>query len=479
MKSFTDRALNIAQTKGAKYCDIRIVETKNEGIQIKNGHLGGLTQEKTLGFGIRVIVNGAWGFASSSDLTYQEIENITAQACEIAKASSLLMDKPVILSEDPSYTDFWQTPFQINPFKVSLEDKLKLLYEIDAILSKDKRITSTYSSLRFKNEHKWFASSEGSYIEQNILRSGGGYSCTASGNGDSQIRSYPASFGGQFKSMGYELIESLRLLENAEGTREEAISLLTADPVPKGEKDIILMGNQMVLQIHESVGHPTELDRVLGFEANYAGTSFATTEKLHTFRYGSDIVNLVADNTVPTGLATQGYDDDGVQAKRWHIVKDGILSGYMTNRETACAAGEDESKGCNRAEGFQNIPITRIANLSLMPGTDTLESLIEGIDDGILMDTNKSWSIDQRRLNFQFGCEIAWEIKKGKLGRILKNPVYQGITPEFWASCDGIANYEHWDLWGVMNCGKGQPGQTNYMSHGSSPARFRSVSLGG
>ncbi|MDH4128164.1 MAG: TldD/PmbA family protein, partial [Spirochaetota bacterium] len=346
MRSFTNRALNTAQIKGATYCDIRIVEMKREIIQVKNGSLGQLIQRTTLGFGIRVIVNGSWGFASSSELNIEEIDKITTFACEIAKASSMIMKNPVKLTNEPIYTDFWQTPFQINPFKVPLEEKLKLLYEIDAILNGNEKITSTFSTMDFMNEHKWFASSEGSFIEQNILRSGAGFSCTAVGNNDSQIRSYPENFGGQYKSMGYELIKGLNLIEKAERTRNEAVSLLTAEPSPKGKKDLVLMGNQMVLQIHESVGHATELDRVLGYEANYAGTSFATIDKLNNFCYGSEIVNLVADNTVPTGLSTQGYDDDGVKAKRWDIVKDGILSSYMTNRETANEIDQTESMGC-------------------------------------------------------------------------------------------------------------------------------------
>jgi TldD protein len=234
----------------------------------------------------------------------------------------------------------------------------------------------------------------------------------------------------------------------------------------------------MVLQIHESAGHASELDRVLGYEANYAGTSFLTTEKLGNFRYGSDIVNLVADTTVPTGLATMGYDDDGVAAQRWHIVRNGILSGYMTNRETAGAVGQARSRGCNRADSWSSPPITRIANLSLMPGTWKLADLIADTEDGLLMSTNRSWSIDQRRLNFQFGCEIGWLIRHGKLAGVVKNPSYQAITPQFWGSCDAICDHEHWDLWGVVNCGKGQPTQISEMSHGAAPARFRGVTVG-
>jgi len=256
------------------------------------------------------------------------------------------------------------------------------------------------------------------------------------------------------------------------------VALLTAPECPGGQKDLIINPNQLFLQIHESVGHPTELDRVMGMEANFAGTSFVTTEKLNKLQYGSEIVNIVADSTIPGGLATQGYDDDGVAAQRWHLIKNGLFTGYLTNRETAHIIGEERSKGCNRADGWNRLPIIRMTNISLMPGDWTLDDLIADTDDGILIDCNKSWSIDDKRINFQFATEIAWEIKNGKKGQILKNPTYQGKTTEFWNSCDAICDDDHFVLWGTANCGKGQPGQTASMSHGCPPARFKNVTVG-
>jgi TldD protein len=471
-------AIDTARQQGATYADIRIIETAREALSVRNGAIGEVTQTEDLGFGVRVIAQGAWGFACSPRLTKEEIERTAARAVEIARASAMAKQSDVRLAHEPAHRDTWCTPYTLNPFKVSQDEKLALLFKIDEILRRRPEIKVALASLDFLREKQWFANSEGSLIYQDLIRSGGGYSATAVGNGDSQTRSFPMSFGGQFKSGGYELITALRLVENAERIRDEAIALLTAEPCPSKTTDLILGNEQLVLQIHESVGHANELDRVLGWEANYAGRSFNTIDHLGSFRYGSDIVNLVADTTVPGGLATFGYDDDGVAAQRWHVVKDGIFTGYFETRDTAPFVDHGRSNGCNRAEGWKNIPITRIPNLSLMPGTWTLEELIADTRDGILMDTNRSWSIDQLRLNFQFGCEIAYEIKNGKLGKMLKNPNYCGLTPEFWRSCDAICNHDHWDLMGVANCGKGQPGQTAEMSHGSAPARFRNVRVG-
>lgn len=478
MKDLLDLAVDTAIRAGASYCDIRIIDSRSEGISTRNGEVSRLGQGQSLGFGIRVLAKGAWGFASSEVMTTQEVARVARLAVEIAEASAFVTKDPVCLAYESAAVDFWQTPFVIDPFSVPLGEKLDLLFEVDQILRKDPRIRAAEGHMNFERHHKWFSSSEGAMIEQVLLSSGAGIEATSVENGEMQKRTYPASFRGQYKSMGYELIPALGLKDNAERVREEAIALLSAPQCPQGTQDLILHGSQMVLQIHESVGHASELDRVLGMEANYAGTSFATTEKLGEFRYGSEIVNIIADSTVPTGLATFGYDDDGVAAQRWPIVKNGILQGYMTNRELAHVIDRQRSWGCNRADGFKNLPIVRIANLSLMPGDWEWDDLLADSDGAIYMENNKSWSIDQRRLNFQFGCEIAWEVKGGKLGQMYKNPTYQDITPRFWGACDAICNEKYWDLWGVVNCGKGQPGQRAVMSHGSSPARFRSVNVG-
>ncbi|MDI6732531.1 MAG: TldD/PmbA family protein [Planctomycetota bacterium] len=479
MKELCNVALDTAKNLGATYADIRIINFRTEDIQVRNGKAGGFEQSESLGAGIRVIANGAWGFACTGKLTQEEIVRTTTLAVEIARASAILKKEDIQLTKEKTYVDFWQTPFVIDPFAVSKDEKLDLLFRIDAILRKHKSIKEAFSSMSFRREHQHFANSEGSFIEQILLRSGGGYSATAVGNGDTQTRSFPASFRGQYCSMGYELIKSLPLIENAERIRSEAVALLKAPLCPSGKKDLILGGAQLVLQIHESVGHPTELDRVLGMEESFAGRSFLTTEKYGSnYKFGSAIVNIVADGTVPGGLATFGYDDDGVRAQRWHLVQNGIFSGYQTNRELALKVAEGTSRGCCRADGFARIPMIRNNNISLMPGTWELDDLIKDTKDGIYMDVNKSWSIDQMRLNFQFGCEIGWEIKNGKKTRMVKYPNYQGITPEFWASCDAICNDKYWVLWGVPSCGKGEPVQTAEMSHGCSPTRFRQVTVG-
>lgn len=478
MKQLAQRAVETAKVRGASYADCRIILTNEQYLSVQNGRIGAMGLSEDIGFGIRVIADGAWGFACSPNANPEEIDRVAALAVRVAKASAKLKRNDVRLAPEPVVDERWQTPIVEDPFSVSLEEKLALLYELDKILRADKRIITAEGTLAFKSEHQWMATSEGSFIDQLLIRSGAGYSATAVGNDEVQVRSYPNSFRGQYMSLGYELVRGLHLLDNAERVREEAIELLTAPTLPPGKRDVIIDGSQMALQIHESVGHATELDRVLGMEANYAGMSFATTEKLGNFRYGSDQVNLVCDTTAPGGLATIGWDDDAVRAQRWHLVKNGQFVGYQFNRELAHTIGASRSSGNNRAEGWSNIPIVRITNLSLMPGSFELGDLLADTEGGLWLETNRSWSIDQWRLNFQFGVEAAWEIKGGKKGQLYKNANYQGITPQFWGSCDGIANEKSWVLWGVHNCGKGQPGQTAEMSHGAAPTRFRGVTVG-
>jgi TldD protein len=478
MKTLCEMALSAALKAGADWADVRVIHLETQDVQTRNGQLSALYEDIDIGVGIRVLVRGAWGFAALSGFDKSGIEHTAQHAVRIAKASASCNQGQVQWAKEPAYKDFWQTPVTIDPFKISVEEKLELLLQCDKILRKDERVRVVDGSLSAKREHQFYANTEGARIEQSLVRTGAGYTATAVEGTETQVRSYPMSHGGSYLGQGWEMVMAMDLPGNAERVREEVVQLLTAPQCPSGRKDIVLLPRQLVLQIHESVGHATELDRVLGYEANYAGTSFATTDKLNTFRFGSEIVNLVADGTVPGGLATAGYDDDGVRQGRWHIVQDGLLTGYMTNRELAHRIGEEKSRGCNRAEGWCNLPITRINNLSLMPGQSSYEDLISGIEDGIVMDANKCWSIDQQRLNFQFGCEIGWRIRDGKVAEIVKNPSYQSITPEFWGACDAIGDPSQWELVGVANCGKGQPAQTAEMSHGSSPARFRQIEVG-
>ena len=478
MRTLAERAVETAKLKGASYADCRIIHTNVEEITVQNGKVSDLEIIEDVGFGVRVIADGAWGYACAPDLSPDSLDKIATEAVAIAKASAMLKKDDVRLAPEDVYDDRWQTPIVEDPFAVPMEEKLELLFKIDKILRADKRIKTASGTVAFQREHQWMATSEGTFIDQLLIRSGAGYSATAVGEGEVQVRSYPNSFRGQYMTLGYELIRSLRLLENAERVREEAVELLTAPTCPSGKRDTIIDGSQMGLQIHESVGHATELDRVLGMEANYAGMSFATTEKLNNFKYGSEHVNLVCDSTIPGGLATIGWDDDAVRAQRWHIVKGGKFVGYQFSRELAHTIDARRSSGNNRAQGWQNIPIVRITNLSLMPGRWDLNDLMADTEGGMFLETNRCWSIDQWRLNFQFGVEAAWEIKGGKKGQMYKNANYQGITPDFWGSCDAICNDRHWTLWGVHNCGKGQPGQRAEMSHGAAPTRFRKLTVG-
>jgi TldD protein len=324
---------------------------------------------------------------------------------------------------------------------------------------------------------KTFASTEGSYIEQEIVECGAGISATAIEGGEVQVRSYPNSFRGNFATKGYEWIEHLSLRDHAERVAEEATQLLSAKPCPSKVTTLILDSSQLALQIHESIGHPIELDRILGTEASYAGTSFLKPEMVGHFKYGSEMVSIVADATFPGGLGTFGYDDEGIKAQKVPIISRGILVNLLTSRETAHYLGK-ESNGTMRADGWNRIPLIRMTNINIEPGEWTLEGMIGDTEEGLFLSTNRSWSIDDKRINFQFGTEIGWEIKDGKLGEMVKNPTYTGITPQFWNSCDAIANQGHWQMWGTPNCGKGEPGQVAHVGHGAAPARFRKVQVG-
>jgi TldD protein len=482
-------ALDVAKRANASWCDVRLALIEREELAVRNGEVSALEQDEQAGFGVRVMVDGCWGFASGYDLTEAEVERVAALAVALAKAGKRAGPGRHQWADEPAWRDRWSSTWLIDPFTVPLDRKLDLLMRADAILREKKEITATSCTLSFRRETQTFLSSAGARIDQVVLRSGAGISATAHKDGETQTRSYPAAFGGQYLAVGWELVDSLDLVGHAAQVRDEAIALLTADPCPVADKDIILSGDQLALQIHESVGHATELDRVQGWEANFAGTSFVDTGKIRGgFRYGSPHVNLVCDATVPGGLATVGYDDDGVRSQRWHVVREGQFVGYQTSRDIAyveSAAGggpadsaAPRSRGCSRAEGPSHVPIVRISNLSLLPGGWTLDKLIADTQDGIWMAGVKCWSIDQQRLNFQFTCEYGQEIKGGKLGRLLKNPTYQGITPQFWGACDAICDVGEWRLWGVPNCGKGQPMQVAEMSHGAAPARFRKIAVG-
>src|SRR3954466_7100681 len=482
MKDLASWALDTATQRGAAYADVRVVDERGRALATKNGKIGNASDSRSQGFNVRVLVDGGWGFASSADLGRKAVEGTAAEAVAIAKASAKVKQNDVQLVPEKAVTAEWTTPHKIDPFSISIEQNLALLQKIDSELRSVKGVTLAETNMNFRCEELWFFSSAGADIHQTKVTTGAGYVAYSFAGSEIQKRSYPNSFGGQWQNKGYELVEELGLVENARRIGEEAVALHKADQCPEGRFDIILDSSQLGLQIHESVGHPIELDRVLGMEANFAGTSFLTIDKLRNLRYGSSIVNVVADATEQhgPGLGTFAYDDEGVPAQCTPIISNGEFTGYLSSRETAHTIGEGRSNATMRAEGWNRIPLIRMTNVSILPGERplTLDQLIADTDNGMYMETNRSWSIDDKRYNFQFGCEIGWEIKNGKLGRMFKNPSYSGITTEFWNSMDAICSRDEWHLWGTPNCGKGQPMQTMGTGHGAAPARFQNVAVG-
>jgi TldD protein len=475
-----DADLGCLGHRDGQEADARVMDIRQREISTKNGEVGTLAEGDSLGIGVRVIAGGSWGFAATDRLTREGVQACAAEAVAIAKASALAKREDVVLAPENCYVDTWQNPFLKDPFRIPVERQIDLLLAADKEMRRVKGVTVAEGSMSFRRSEQLFASSPGSSIHQIKMQSGAGIVATAFSGNEIQKRSYPNSFGGQHLLGGYELVESLDLPRHAPRIAEQAVALHSAAQCPEGQRTIILDGSQLGLQIHESSGHPIELDRVLGMEANFAGMSFLTVDKLRKLRYGSEIVNVVADARLEhgSGLGTFAYDDEGVPAQCTPIISNGLFTGYLSNRETASAIGEKRSNGTMRTESWNRLPIIRMTNISIHPGTWGFDDLIADTDDGILMETNRSWSIDDRRYHFQFSTEMGWEIKGGKKTRMLKNPSYSGITTEFWNRCDAICSREHWTLWGTPNCGKGQPMQTMGTGHGASPARFRNVKVG-
>ena len=477
MNDILDRALNAAQLGGAAYAEARAVESRSQLIEVKNQQVSALTEASSLGLGVRVIVDGGWGFASTAGVGRHDAEECARLACRVARASARFRRGPVALAPLAAAVGRYQTPLRTDPFEVPLADKIALLVAATRTMQQEKAIRVAQGNLNAWEERKHFASTEGARTEQRIVQTGAGITAWAVGDDDLQVRSYPNSFGGQYESGGWEMVERLDLPGHAAETAASAAALLTAPACPAGFTTVILDGSQVSLQLHESCGHPTELDRALGHEANYAGTSFLTTDQLGKLRYGSEVVSIVADATSPRGLGTFGFDDEGVPACKVDLVREGRFVGYLTSRETAAMLGQ-VSNGTMRAESWAHIPLIRMTNINLEPGRWKLEDLIADTDEGLLMITNRSWSIDDRRYNFQFGTEAGWEIKRGKRGRLLKNCTYTGITPEFWNKCDAVCGPSDWQIWGTPNCGKGQPSQTMRTAQGAAAARFRNIQVG-
>jgi len=478
VKDLALAALDAVARPGVSYADVRAIESREREVATKNGKVGHAGSSESVGIGIRVLAFGCWGFAATDDLSPEGIRTAAALALEIAQAGTAASKHQTVLAPEEKYEATWVTPIAIDPFTIPIDRNLATLLEIDAAIRRTPGISMAEASMHFERRRQVFASTLGSVIDQTRYMSGAGFSALSYQEGEIQKRSYPNSFGGQYQLKGYELVDELRLLHHAPRIAEQAVALHKADRCPEGEFDLILDSSQLGLQIHESIGHPIELDRVLGSEANYAGMSFLTLDQLNRLRYGSDIVNVVCDARAAhgPGLGTFAFDDEGVPAQSVDIIRNGMFRGYMTSRETASAVGDTRSNGCMRADGWSRIPLIRMTNVSLEPGEQSLDEVFDA--DGIYMETNRSWSIDDKRYNFQFGCEIGWEIRGGKRVRMLKNPSYSGISTEFWNACAAIAGREHWTLWGVPNCGKGQPEQVMGTGHGASPSRFRKIKVG-
>ncbi len=469
-------AVQAALDAGAAYADARVVVSRQETINVQNQNLDRYDRTDHAGVGVRALIGSSWGFAATADLSPQAIRAAGEQAAAIAKASTLVPGPPMEFADVPITQTTWETPYVEDPFAVSTSEKVDMLVRVTKTMQDVEGVAIATGTLTFWDTDKWFVSSQGHRIHQHLVESGGGYDATAIGERETQRRSFPQSFG-QYETGGYETVRAWRYEENAGRIAEEAVALLSADEIDERETNLVLEGSQLALQIHESVGHAIELDRILGWEAAFAGTSHLDLATLNTHRYGSELMNVTADATLPGALGTFGYDDEGTPAQRVDIVRDGLWVGVLSGRDSAAIAGLPPG-GMVRGDGFNRLPMVRMTNVGLLPGASSLDEIIADTDDGVYMATNRSWSIDDKRLNFQFGTEIAWEIKDGKLGRMLKNPTYTGITPQFWGSLDRLAGGDEWIHWGTPNCGKGQPMQVAHTGHSAAPGRFANVRVG-
>jgi len=471
-----DRAIERALDAGARYVEARFVRRTRETLAYRSGTLELSNVYRDVGVGIRALYENGWGYSGTNVLDGRSLDRAARAAVDSARATTLSAKVEVTIP--PPASGSYSTPLSREPFAVPLAEKTDLYARAHATMVEVDGLTTTRGGFSAHRQESIFRASNGSQQEQSVTLCGGIVSAIAEANGDVQVRSSRKSFEGNTLQGGFETLEAQNLVREAGRVAREAVALTRADPTPEGERTIILDGSQLSLQIHESVGHPIELDRVLGEEISLAGASFALPDKLDGFQYGSPIVNLTADATTPLGPGTFGFDDEGTPATVTPIVRDGAFCGYLSGRDEAARIGR-KSASSLRAESWSRLPIVRMVNVNLEPGAGSRDDLIGGVEDGLLLDVNKSWSIDDLRLNFQFSCEIAYEIKNGRLtGRIFKNPIYYGVTPRFWSNCSAIAGPEAWEMWGWFYCGKGDPGQLMYVGHGCAPARFDNIRVG-
>jgi TldD protein len=472
-----DAALATAKRLGASYADIRINRYRLEAISTRERQIQNLSSGQNFGFGVRVLVNGTWGFAASPLMTAEEVQRVTSEAVEIAKANSKFQRKKIELVPTPKVVAKWRTPIVTDPFDVPTDDKVAVLLKMNEAALAVKGISFVTSSMAWVNEQKYLANSEGSRIEQYLIRGNPSFSATAVDRASGDFQSVNSLREAQ--SIGFEYMTKHDWVAEAAEAAEHAVMKLKAPSVTPGTYDLVLHASHLFLTIHESVGHPTELDRAMLWEANYAGTSFLTPDKTGKLKFGSEIVNFVADRTQALGLATVGWDDEAVPGQEWHIVKDGIFVDWQTTRDTAKLIGKNTSYGCLHADSWGSVPFPRMPNVSLSPAkTDTSEAdLVSGVDKGILIKGRGSYSIDQQRYNFQFGGQTFWEIKNGKVAGMLRDVAYQSRTTDFWAACDALGGRSTYEIPGSFNDGKGEPGQSNAVSHGCPTARFRSINV--
>jgi len=470
------RILDSATARGAAYCDVRFERSRSERVEVRNGDVSALADERSDGYGIRALVDGAWGFAANNGFETAALDATAARAVEAARAAAAIARRRIGEAPTDRHVDTYATPVEHDPLDVPLGDRVALLLDAERSLHGAPTISVGRAWIDLWRTEKFFFSSIGSQIAQTIVQSGSGMSALAVGNDDVQLRMWPGDRG-LYQTGGWEIIEAAQLRENAQRIGEEAHALLSAPQCPSGIMDVVLGGSQVSLQIHESCGHAAELDRVMGWEANFSGTSFLSPAGLGTLRYGSPIVTIVVDNLLPHGIATAAYDDEGTRSVAADIIRNGLLVGFETSRDTARTIGR-ASNACVRAQSWMHVPMIRMCNLNLLPGTTAFDELFADVATGVYMEANRSWSIDDRRLNFQFGCQIGWEIRNGKRGRMVKNPTYAGVTPEFWNSCDAIGDAASWFAWGTPNCGKGEPMQSGRTTQAAAPARFRNVAVG-
>jgi len=470
-------ALRSAADASAGYADVRWVREERESVTVTDDRVEGLTADDTSGVGVRVLVDGCWGFAASALLGPGSVRALGHRAVQIARAAAALQRERVRLAPVEPAVASWSTPVGRDPFAVGLDEKVGLLLAACAAERTVPGLAYARASIDLWRRRTLFLSSEGARIDQTVTQTGAGIEAVAVSGDDLQRRSYPNSFRGQHQAGGWEVALGLDLAGNAPRVAREAVELLAAPELPERVTTVILDGSQLGLQVHESVGHALELDRILGMEAAFAGTSFVGAGDRGRLRYGSDRMSVTVDSTTPGGLGTFGFDDEGVPAQRSPVVVDGVVEGFLSSRETAAAAG-GAANATMRADGWSSLPLVRMTNVNLEPVEGTLAELVADTRDGLLLSINRSWSIDDRRVNFQFGVEAAWEIRAGRLGRLYRNPTYDGRTTEFWGSLDAVCGPSEWTVWATPDCGKGQPCQVARVSHGVAPARFHDVHVG-